>query len=168
MARYAKRPGQNPYSAKYFNPRGVDYIDWIICGHHPFLEARKVDNLNIVFDKNRGIEIISWDELPTIDPLTKEEVSPSEHAIHKQRARYWRTRTVRRKDAPRRKDIRGTSYIGPVKREGKALGSGIGNTESKKWRVSDVRPPRHVISNRGRGIDYVVALARRSPLATIC
>lgn len=88
MARYAKRPSKNPYSAKYFNPRGVDYIDWITCGHHPYLEARKVDNLTVTFDRNRGMEIITWDELTTIDPLTKEEISPSKHIVHKRKATH--------------------------------------------------------------------------------
>lgn len=65
---YIKKPSRNPYQAywgKY--PRtGVDWLDYIYCGHHPWLYARKVEILEITETK-RGTEKITWKEtLPNL------------------------------------------------------------------------------------------------------
>jgi hypothetical protein len=58
LAHYAKVSGSNPYSAK------IDNNSQITCGHHPWLEARVVDDLEVVRDPATGLETISWNEPP--------------------------------------------------------------------------------------------------------
>jgi hypothetical protein len=54
LARYAGRRGNNPYQATNQSGR-------IVCGHHPWLEARVVQAVEVVTNQ-QGIETISWKE----------------------------------------------------------------------------------------------------------
>lgn len=55
LAIYARRPSHNPYRARY-------EVDRIVCGHNPWLEARKVAELEIRIDETTDLETISWKE----------------------------------------------------------------------------------------------------------
>jgi hypothetical protein len=65
MAIYARSPNKNPYRAKR------DFNSQITCGHHPWLWARLVDNLEVTVNTQTNIETISWNELPIYE-LTDE------------------------------------------------------------------------------------------------
>jgi hypothetical protein len=55
IAHYAKRPSNNPYRAKRSD-------NSIICGHNPWLEARKVSELTVRVEPADGMEVVSWKE----------------------------------------------------------------------------------------------------------
>ena len=61
----AKNKKLNPYPAEIFRTQQVGRI---CCGHNPYLEARLVDNLHVIKDKN-GNQKLEWDERekPDID-----------------------------------------------------------------------------------------------------
>ncbi len=65
MAAYARHPEENPYCSKYES-------GYISCGHHPWLEARKVSDLFIETDENTLIETIKWNELPIYKIINNE------------------------------------------------------------------------------------------------
>ncbi len=54
LVAYAGRPGRNPYKVR--SERG-----WIVCGSHPWLEARIVTDL-VVDEDTEGFETVSWKE----------------------------------------------------------------------------------------------------------
>ncbi len=56
---YARGKSFNPYPAKFASHRGVPCYDPVICGHNPWLEARKVDNLRV--DTSEG-DSVKWSE----------------------------------------------------------------------------------------------------------
>lgn len=60
MAHHAKRPGNNPYRSR------IQPDQTIICGSHPYLHARRVEDLEVVEDPETYLETISWTELPTV------------------------------------------------------------------------------------------------------
>ena len=60
---YAKSPKNNPYPAEFGKINGVSWQDQIICGHNPYLEARKVKNIRVEVDSN-GEEHLEWEEIP--------------------------------------------------------------------------------------------------------
>jgi hypothetical protein len=60
---YAKKRSNNPYLADYMRINGVRHGGNIICGHNPWLYARKVSNLQICIDEN-GNEKGIWKEIP--------------------------------------------------------------------------------------------------------
>ncbi len=63
LAAYAKRRSANPYPAREgIEEFGVRQGDRIICGAHPWLYARKVDELSVTVDAESGFEQISWVE----------------------------------------------------------------------------------------------------------
>lgn len=55
LASYARRPTDNPYPARRESGR-------IICGHHPWLEARRVSEFKVALNEGTGLEVISWKE----------------------------------------------------------------------------------------------------------
>lgn len=57
-ANYVKQPRSNPYQAI------VEQDQFITCGHHPWLCARKVDDLQIKRSPETRLETVSWTELP--------------------------------------------------------------------------------------------------------
>ncbi len=59
LAYYAKKPSNNPYRANIRNGK-------ILCGHNPFLYARRVSDLEIKIGSD-GRESISWMEPPTYE-----------------------------------------------------------------------------------------------------
>ncbi len=63
MACLANRPKKIPYKvAKVQLINNIPHGDRIICGHNPFLYARKVTNLQIKIDPKENIEILKWKE----------------------------------------------------------------------------------------------------------
>jgi len=61
----AKHSSNNPYRPN------VDMYGRIVCGQHPSLHARIVENLIIITDPNTKIETIKWTELPLYEPNQK-------------------------------------------------------------------------------------------------
>lgn len=57
MVMFTRRPERTPYRSEVSN--GV-----IICGHNPWLEARKVSDLIVDVDEKSGLETIKWNLLP--------------------------------------------------------------------------------------------------------
>jgi hypothetical protein len=65
MAYYANRPGKFPYRAqKGLLINQVPHGDHVLCGHNPWLYARKVSKLEVRRDGK--FEVLSWQEPPTI------------------------------------------------------------------------------------------------------
>ncbi len=62
LAAYAKNRKNIPYKAE------VDFNCRITCGSHPFLYARKVQNIEVFVDSHSNIETISWETFPTYEP----------------------------------------------------------------------------------------------------
>jgi hypothetical protein len=62
MAAYAGRPTRNPYRIE------ADFNGNIICGHDPWLHARRVTDLKVSIDPDTRIETISWTEPPLTRP----------------------------------------------------------------------------------------------------
>ena len=61
MAYVANRPKKKPYPVERVQIiNGVPHGERLICGHNPWIYARKVENLNIELDGN--VEIITWKE----------------------------------------------------------------------------------------------------------
>ena len=56
LVAYAGRPARNPYRAK------GQFSGGITCGHHPWLHARLVHDLNVSTDTETGVETITWTE----------------------------------------------------------------------------------------------------------
>lgn len=73
LAAYTKNRKNIPYKAE------VDFNGRIICGSHPFLYARLVQNIKVSVDLNSDIETISWETFPTYKPADSgpEKVSDS-------------------------------------------------------------------------------------------
>ncbi len=63
MIAFAGNKKKNPYPATFGVNNGVPWAGQIICGHNPYLFARKVDNLRIETDDS-GFEQPVWDERP--------------------------------------------------------------------------------------------------------
>ena len=63
MIAYTRNKKDNPYPATFGFINGVPWTGQIICGHNPYLFARKVDNLRIETDDS-GCEKPVWDERP--------------------------------------------------------------------------------------------------------
>lgn len=59
FAEYAKHPKAKPYSAEFDSINGVPHADQIHCGHHPFMYARLVRDLEITEDE-QGFERLTW------------------------------------------------------------------------------------------------------------
>ncbi len=64
--KYAKNKNSNPYRAEFDSISGIPFEGRIICGHNPYLDARKVENLHVVSDENGG-EKMEWIDLPRPD-----------------------------------------------------------------------------------------------------
>ena len=63
-ATYATKSKNNPYPAEFEQIEGGGrWQGRITCGHNPFLFARVVENLVVVFSNN-GNEVITWEEQP--------------------------------------------------------------------------------------------------------
>jgi hypothetical protein len=62
LAAYAKNRKNIPYKAV------VDFNSRITCGHHPFLFARYVKNIEIFVDLHSEKEKITWETYPTYEP----------------------------------------------------------------------------------------------------
>lgn len=62
-ATFASNRKYNPYKAEFARINGIEWLGQIRCGHNPFLFARIVANLIVVFDKSAQ-EIVHWQELP--------------------------------------------------------------------------------------------------------
>jgi hypothetical protein len=62
LAVYAKRRKNNPFPAE------VDVSGHIRCGHHPWLHAQGVKDLNVTHDAITGLETVSWHTLPVYRP----------------------------------------------------------------------------------------------------
>ncbi|MDO9463746.1 MAG: hypothetical protein Q7J67_00350 [bacterium] len=62
LADYAKNRKNIPYKAN------VDFNNQITCGHHPYLYARQVKNIEVFVDSHSKIETISWETFPTQEP----------------------------------------------------------------------------------------------------
>lgn len=65
VAAYAKHPKTNPYRAKALEINGLVQGDHFVCGHHPWLYARKVSDLVVAKDPTTGLESINWKEPDT-------------------------------------------------------------------------------------------------------
>lgn len=63
---YARSSASNPYRAAFNTHQGVPRTDQVLCGHHPFLFARRVRNLR-ARPTGTGGEALSWDEIPDPD-----------------------------------------------------------------------------------------------------
>jgi hypothetical protein len=66
-AYYMNRPHEIPYEAsksEFINR--VPHGNRIRCGHNPHIYARKVSELRIEQDREKGIEVIYWKEPPTL------------------------------------------------------------------------------------------------------
>jgi hypothetical protein len=60
----ALRGAHNPYPARFGQtPNRVTWQGQIVCGHHPYLYARLVDDLTIEFGVD-GEETVKWNERP--------------------------------------------------------------------------------------------------------
>jgi hypothetical protein len=66
---YIKNPSSNPYQAYYkkYPGTGANWLDFIYCGSHPWLYARKVEIIKISRTK-LGKEKITWKEISYEDP----------------------------------------------------------------------------------------------------
>jgi hypothetical protein len=61
--RYANgKKFKNPYPAKFGTVEGVLFEGEIICGHNPYLHARRVDNCHVIGEG--GDEKLTWKEIP--------------------------------------------------------------------------------------------------------
>jgi hypothetical protein len=62
---YTNRLNRIPYKAEKTQMiNDVPHGDRIICGHNPFLYARKVTDLKVAVNHEQGLETISWKEPP--------------------------------------------------------------------------------------------------------
>lgn len=59
---YANGRKFNPYPAKFGTVEGVPFIGEIICGHNPYLHARRVDDCHVIGVD--GDEKLIWNEIP--------------------------------------------------------------------------------------------------------
>ncbi len=57
----AKNKKNNPYPAAFNSKGGVPMTSWIICGHNPYIYARRVDDLHIDVNE-KGEEFLVWKE----------------------------------------------------------------------------------------------------------
>jgi hypothetical protein len=62
MAYFANRRRESQYQASTLMVNGVSHGDRLVCGHDPFIYARKVSCLQIKRDRDNGEEIVSWKE----------------------------------------------------------------------------------------------------------
>ncbi len=59
---FAKHPKQTPYPAEYAGHPQLPQVKWqgrIVCGHNPYLKVRKVNDLEVINDRQ-----VNWQELP--------------------------------------------------------------------------------------------------------
>jgi len=93
LAAYALKPTSNPY-------RVVNYGSGFICGHNPWLYARRVDKLKLQTAAGTGVQTISWIERPVYRlaksrksgaPLVKKVAPARANQIQRTAAkRLWR------------------------------------------------------------------------------
>jgi hypothetical protein len=72
---WANRSKARPYKAKkeIIAKNDVPHDMGIICGHNPFIYARKVSDLKVVRDPENEVEELSWKESPTYRWKNREE-----------------------------------------------------------------------------------------------
>ncbi len=65
MAYVANRPKQRSFKAENAQLiNGIPHGDRILCGHNPWLYARKVSALKVVTKEEKGVEEVTWKEPP--------------------------------------------------------------------------------------------------------
>lgn len=65
LAAYAGKAARNPYRIN------GEFSGGMTCGHHPWLHARMVHDLQVSTDQKSGIETITWTEPPLFKPGKK-------------------------------------------------------------------------------------------------
>ena len=60
---YASNRRFNPYPARFGALTGIPWRGQVICGHNPWLFARKVDGVDVVENED-GDEVLVWSERP--------------------------------------------------------------------------------------------------------
>jgi hypothetical protein len=61
--RIARKALDNPYPAQFGTVDGVPWDAEVLCGHNPWLRARRVTNLRLAIVED-GVHCLQWDELP--------------------------------------------------------------------------------------------------------
>ena len=72
------RHGRTPYPAQFVQTRGgIQWEGEILCGHNPYLRARKVDDLTVELDAD-GRETPTWKDRPRppFDSTDAEQAPP--------------------------------------------------------------------------------------------
>lgn len=75
---YASNPSRNPYRAK------VDFNGRISCGHHPWLSAERVNEVEVFLDLDTGSETVSYTTEPVYALTDKgpRVISPPQRVIY--------------------------------------------------------------------------------------